>query len=95
MEYIGRRGLLAGAAGALGVAATAGAAGAAAATERAGAAGRAGTAERAATAEFRGMWIASVQNVDWPSRAGLSAAEQRSGLISLLDTAVRRRLRTR
>ncbi|MFE9794362.1 glycoside hydrolase family 10 protein [Streptomyces goshikiensis] len=101
MEYIGRRGLLAGAAGALGVAATAGAAGAAApaaateragAADRAGAAGRAEAAGRAATAEFRGMWIASVQNVDWPSRAGLSAAEQRSGLISLLDTAVRRRL---
>ncbi|MCX4544562.1 family 10 glycosylhydrolase [Streptomyces sp. NBC_01565] len=106
MEYIGRRGLLTGAAGALAVAATgAAAAPAGAAAAPAGAASAAGPAaagaaprvgERAggqlAAAEFRGMWIASVQNVDWPSRAGLSAAKQRSELIALLDTAVRRRL---
>ncbi|WP_372509479.1 glycoside hydrolase family 10 protein [Streptomyces humicola] len=43
-------------------------------------------------AQFRGAWIASVRNLDWPSRTGLSAAEQRSELESLLDTAVRHRL---
>ncbi|MGP3684902.1 glycoside hydrolase family 10 protein [Streptomyces sp. IBSNAI002] len=83
MAYIGRRGLLAGAAWV--VAAAMGGA----APARAAAAPPSG---RAATTEFRGMWIATVSNVDWPSRSGLSAAEQRRQLIGLLDTAVRRRL---
>ena len=26
--------------------------------------------------EFRGAWVASVANIDWPSRPGLSTAEQ-------------------
>ena len=30
--------------------------------------------------EFRGVWIASVFNIDFPSRAGLSAAEQKAEL---------------
>ncbi|MFI7343321.1 glycoside hydrolase family 10 protein [Streptomyces sp. NPDC050085] len=42
--------------------------------------------------EMRGMWLATVANRDWPSRAGLTAAEQRAELIAHLDTAVRRRL---
>lgn len=42
--------------------------------------------------ELRGMWLATVANRDWPSRAGLGAAEQRAELIAHLDTAVRRRL---
>ncbi|KMO97190.1 glycoside hydrolase family 10 protein [Streptomyces roseus] len=82
MAYIGRRGLLAGAAGLL--AATGGAAPARAARRR---------APRAkAAAEFRAMWIASVENVDWPSESGLGAGEQRDELIRLLDAAVERRL---
>lgn len=85
MTYIGRRALLAAAAGVV-LATTAGPA--AAAVSRA----SAGTPARAATAEFRGMWIASVSNVDWPSESGLSAAEQRAELLALLDTAVERRL---
>ncbi|MEV5609854.1 family 10 glycosylhydrolase [Streptomyces sp. NPDC052225] len=44
--------------------------------------------------EMRGMWLATVANRDWPSRAGLTAAEQRAELIAHLDTAVRRRLNT-
>ncbi|MFJ6699616.1 glycoside hydrolase family 10 protein [Streptomyces sp. NPDC091272] len=44
--------------------------------------------------ETRGMWLASVANRDWPSRKGLSAAEQRAELLVHLDTAVRRRLNT-
>ncbi|WP_338694605.1 family 10 glycosylhydrolase [Streptomyces sp. Q6] len=43
---------------------------------------------------MRGMWLATVANRDWPSRAGLTAAEQRAELIAQLDTAVRRRLNT-
>lgn len=82
MAHIGRRGVLAGAAWALAAATGAGPARAAGGPP----------SRRAAAAEFRGMWIASVSNVDWPSRSGLPAAEQRRQLIGLLDTAVRRRL---
>ncbi|MBT2384775.1 glycoside hydrolase family 10 protein [Streptomyces sp. ISL-11] len=42
--------------------------------------------------EFRGMWIATVVNVDWPSRPGLTPDRQRDELITLLETAVDRRL---
>ncbi|GIH22913.1 glycosyl hydrolase [Acrocarpospora phusangensis] len=45
-----------------------------------------GTSKR----QLRGMWIATVHNLDWPSKAGLSPARQRSEYVKLLDTAVRR-----
>lgn len=35
--------------------------------------------------EFRGTWIASVWNVDWPSKPGLSGAQQRAELVRILD----------
>jgi uncharacterized lipoprotein YddW (UPF0748 family) len=35
--------------------------------------------------EFRGVWIASVNNIDWPSRKGLSVQEQQQEIIQLLD----------
>ncbi|MEZ4897832.1 MAG: family 10 glycosylhydrolase [Saprospiraceae bacterium] len=35
--------------------------------------------------EFRGAWIATVENIDWPSRPGLSPEEQRSELTALFD----------
>lgn len=38
-------------------------------------------------AEFRGAWIATVANIDWPSRPGLSSEEQQQELIRLLDRA--------
>lgn len=38
--------------------------------------------------EFRGAWIASVGNVDWPSKAELSVADQQSELLALFDRAV-------
>ncbi len=38
--------------------------------------------------EFRGVWIATVANMDWPSRAGLSTWQQQSEMIALLDRAV-------
>ncbi|GAA2394368.1 family 10 glycosylhydrolase [Streptomyces glaucosporus] len=44
--------------------------------------------------ELRGMWVATVSNIDWPARAGLSAAEQQAQLRAHLDTAVERRLNT-
>jgi uncharacterized lipoprotein YddW (UPF0748 family) len=36
---------------------------------------------------MRGVWIATVANIDWPSRPGLSANAQRAELVSLLDRA--------
>ncbi|WP_415948700.1 glycoside hydrolase family 10 protein [Streptomyces sp. KLOTTS4A1] len=42
--------------------------------------------------EFRGMWIATVGNRDWPSASGLSANAQRAELLAQLDEAVHRRL---
>jgi uncharacterized lipoprotein YddW (UPF0748 family) len=42
--------------------------------------------------EFRGAWIATVANKDWPSAPGLSVAQQKAELISLLDTAARLKL---
>jgi uncharacterized lipoprotein YddW (UPF0748 family) len=38
--------------------------------------------------EFRGVWVASVGNMDWPSRAGLSADQQQAELLAILDRAV-------
>ena len=37
--------------------------------------------------EFRAAWIATVANIDWPSKPGLSVAQQQAELISLLDRA--------
>ena len=37
--------------------------------------------------EFRGAWIATVHNIDWPSKKGLPAPQQRAELINLLDLA--------
>jgi uncharacterized lipoprotein YddW (UPF0748 family) len=64
------------------------------------------TSDRAATAkssareiippppkrEFRGVWIATVDNIDWPSRKGLTVAEQKAELIALLDRATQLKL---
>lgn len=35
--------------------------------------------------EFRGVWVASVENIDWPSKKGLSVADQKEEFIKLLD----------
>ncbi|MEW1660750.1 family 10 glycosylhydrolase [Streptomyces sp. NPDC093707] len=43
---------------------------------------------------MRGMWLATVANLDWPSRPGLDRATQQRELADLLDTAVERRLNT-
>lgn len=37
--------------------------------------------------EFRAAWVASVANIDWPSRADLSVAQQQAEIITLLDQA--------
>ena len=35
--------------------------------------------------EFRGVWVATVVNIDWPSKPGLSTEEQKNEIISILD----------
>jgi uncharacterized lipoprotein YddW (UPF0748 family) len=37
--------------------------------------------------EFRGVWIATVGNLDWPSRRSLSTQQAQAELIRLMDTA--------
>ena len=44
--------------------------------------------------EFRGAWIAAVGNLDWPSKPGLSSAQQKSELLALLDRAAQLKLNT-
>ena len=45
------------------------------------------TAPPALLRETRGLWIATVGNIDWPSRSGLPADQQRAELLDLLDRA--------
>lgn len=42
--------------------------------------------------EFRGAWVASVANIDWPSKPGLSSWQQQAELIAMLDRARELRL---
>ncbi|MBO0826949.1 MAG: family 10 glycosylhydrolase [Streptosporangiales bacterium] len=42
--------------------------------------------------QLRGMWVASVRNIDWPSKPGLSVAQQQAELIGWLDLARARHL---
>lgn len=42
--------------------------------------------------EFRAVWVASVYNLDWPSRAGLSAGAQQAELRNVINLAARLRL---
>ncbi len=42
--------------------------------------------------EFRGVWVATVDNIDWPSKRGLSADRQKAEAIALLDRAAAMRL---
>ncbi|MBO9999807.1 MAG: family 10 glycosylhydrolase [Cyanobacteria bacterium SID2] len=39
------------------------------------------------TREFRGLWVASVWNINWPSRRDLSVDRQKSELLAILDRA--------
>jgi len=39
------------------------------------------------TREFRGVWVATVANIDWPSRPTLSPDQQRAEMIDILDRA--------
>nr|WP_240679150.1 family 10 glycosylhydrolase [Streptomyces sp. SID4937] len=85
-----RRALVASAAGLL-AAMTTGSDAAAARTARA-VRGGGGGEDLFARGELRGVWIATVANLDWPSKKGLTAAAQQAELIAHLDRAVRLRL---
>ena len=37
--------------------------------------------------EMRGVWVATVANIDWPSKTGLPADRQRAELVSIMDRA--------
>ncbi len=42
--------------------------------------------------EFRAAWVATVGNIDWPSKPGLSTARQKAELIAILDEAAKLKL---
>jgi len=42
--------------------------------------------------EFRGAWVATVNNIDWPSKPGLPVAQQQRELLAILDRAQQLRL---
>ncbi len=42
--------------------------------------------------EFRGVWVATVANIDWPSKPGLSAAKQQEEARAILDRVASLRL---
>ncbi|MFB7136746.1 glycoside hydrolase family 10 protein [Streptomyces sp. NPDC056237] len=99
MRQMARRGFVVAAAGVVagvvGTVATAGAA--AAAPSRPGGSGRTDAPPRRGghhvdRRELRGMWVATVANLDWPSKPGLTAAAQQAELIAYLDEAVDRRM---
>ncbi len=35
--------------------------------------------------EFRGVWVASVNNIDWPSKPGLTSAQQQKEVVDILE----------
>src|SRR3954452_24189848 len=38
--------------------------------------------------EFRGVWVATVDNIDWPSKRGLPVDKQKQEFIAILDKCV-------
>ncbi len=42
--------------------------------------------------EFRAAWVATVANIDWPSKPGLSTPEQQAEIVAILDRATELRL---
>ncbi|MFC0876854.1 family 10 glycosylhydrolase [Saccharicrinis sp. FJH2] len=47
--------------------------------------GSMGVAQDSPKREMRGVWVATVLNIDWPSRAGLNARQQQKEIDQLLD----------
>lgn len=59
---------------------------------RAGSAGQAPTDAPSLRREFRGVWVATVDNIDWPSKPGLPVEQQKQELIAIMDRAAELRL---
>jgi uncharacterized lipoprotein YddW (UPF0748 family) len=49
---------------------------------------RSDTAPPPVAREFRAVWVATVGNMDWPSKKGLSTAEQQAEMLAILDRLV-------
>src|ERR1051325_2715959 len=45
------------------------------------------TAPPAIRREMRGLWIATVANIDWPTRTTLTADQQRAELVDIMNRA--------
>lgn len=45
-----------------------------------------GKSSQPESSEFRAVWIATINNIDWPSRPNLTVEQQKSEFIKLLDT---------
>ena len=43
----------------------------------------------AVSREFRAAWVATVANIDWPSKPGLPVEQQKSEMLAILDRAVK------
>ena len=44
------------------------------------------------TREFRGVWISTVYNIDWPSKSTLTAQQQKDEMIFILDNLQKRHI---
>jgi uncharacterized lipoprotein YddW (UPF0748 family) len=44
--------------------------------------------------EYRGMWVATVANIDWPSRPGLPSDVQKAELLAIFDKAAELKINT-
>jgi uncharacterized lipoprotein YddW (UPF0748 family) len=44
-----------------------------------------GSTQTAPKREFRAVWVATVNNIDWPSKPGLSTEQQKKEIIDILD----------
>jgi uncharacterized lipoprotein YddW (UPF0748 family) len=42
--------------------------------------------------EFRGLWVATIDNIDWPSQRGLDSTHQKQEMLAILDRASALRL---
>ncbi len=42
--------------------------------------------------EFRAVWVATVGNIDWPAKGGLSTAEQKESFVRILDRMARMKM---
>ena len=49
---------------------------------------KSGSGPKSVAREFRGVWVATVENIDWPSKRGLPVEKQKEEFIAILDKCV-------